>query len=444
MTRRRWRPTRRGSPRLARFALPDDADPLLKAARGNRAVIEAFLADGRYDAADKRALLESLPEKDLVDATAEVLEDAIAGALPFKERYPRAVWVEGVLCPRVWVEMLYPARARLRGVLETAQDAPALWGALCAKLNRCEMEPARLLPDLADLLDYGWGSAQARDVLFVAAARARGIAAKLDPATGEKLYWKDGTWRALFPARQATARLTLRNGVGRPLAGGVDFSVAVLENGAFRPLELFGSALDRELALPLSPGRYRVTAVSRQIDGSIAGRLWQVALGEGDTKAITLTLRPDRTAEKLLRKALPPLAVWRGAEAFSLPEALGGSRAIVAVVAPGQEPTEHFLNELLEAKDALAAGGIAVWLAAQAPEQLENEKLRRVLREVPNVQAAHSPDAAALLGWREAMNARELRLPLAVAVGKGGEGLFAFVNYNVGSVMTLIKILDAE
>ena len=37
-----------------------------------------------------------------------------------------------------------------------------------------------------------------------------------------------------------------------------------------------------------------------------------------------------------------------------------------------------------------------------------------------------------------------LDLSVAVAVGQDGTGLFAFVNYNVGSVATLIKIIDAE
>ena len=44
--------------------------------------------------------------------------------------------------------------------------------------------------------------------------------------------------------------------------------------------------------------------------------------------------------------------------------------------------------------------------------------------------------------WRRRLNARELRLPLAVAIGRGGEGLFAFVNYNVGSVMALVDVIE--
>ena len=59
---------------------------------------------------------------------------------------------------------------------------------------------------------------------------------------------------------------------------------------------------------------------------------------------------------------------------------------------------------------------------------------------MPRITSAIS----ALVRLRELLNAGELRLPLAVAVGEAGEGLFAFVNYNVGSVATLIGVIDAR
>ena len=117
---------------------------------------------------------------------------------------------------------------------------------------------------------------------------------------------------------------------------------------------------------------------------------------------------------------------------------------IVAVIAPGQEPTEHFLNELLENREALARRGAAVRLLVGDWPEAENDKLARVLSAIADAECLARPEKCALRRWRELMNAGELRLPLAVAVDEGGRGLFAFVNYNVGSVATLIKILDAR
>ena len=97
-----------------------------------------------------------------------------------------------------------------------------------------------------------------------------------------------------------------------------------------------------------------------------------------------------------------------------------------------------------ENRDALARRGIAVRLLVQDWDKAQNAKLEQVLAEISDAQCLAGPDGAALLQWRRALNAGELRLPLAVAVGERGEGLFAFVNYNVGSVVSLIQVIDAR
>ena len=423
--------------RQARFAQEagDGATP--RSARGNRAVIEAFLADGRFEAADKRALLDSLTEKDLADVTGDALIDALEGALPFAGKYPRAIWEEGVLCPRAGLEKLYPARGRLRALLGAFTEPRALWDAICRRVALCDAEPESLLPDLAALPGYGRGGAAARDALFVAAARALGMAARLDPVTGVKQVYANGAWRALLEAEAAGARLALENASGRTLAAEADFSVSAYRDGGFQPL-----ALGDRLELALAPGAYRVCAVTRQIDGSLSGRLWDVRLAEGEARRLALVTPPDEAVKHLLRAPLPPLAVQSGGGMTLVQDMLAGKPGIVALLAPGQEPTEHFLNELLDAKEALA--GIAVALLAEEPDQLGHERLRAALDGVPGAMAAHSPDPAAVMAWREALNARELRLPFAAAVDGAGAGLFAFVNYNVGSVARLVNVLRGD
>ena len=430
--------------RAARFELPEDTDPLIRAARGNRDVVSAFLADGRFEAADARALLESLREKDLADVTHEVLEDALAGALPHRDRWPRAVWVEGILCPRVASEALRPVRGRLAENLKDIGDARALWDTISRRMGTCRMTPEGLAPDLAAALEYGWCDRRLRDVLFTASARALGIPARLDPITGAKQVWRDGEWQALLPEDAPTARLTLRNGSGKALTAGEDFSLCRLEDGDWRALNLWGRRLGDVLTLRLAPGYYRAMAVLRQIDGGVDGREYFLRLDPEGEAECTLTLPPDDTAGRLLCVNLPPLACRLGDARVSLPEALEGRPAIVALVAPGQEPTEHFLNELIDAREAIAARNVALRLIVRPPEALENAKLREVLAALPGACCLTEPDEAALVEWRERLRAGELRLPLAVAVGGHGEGLFAFVNYNVGSVRRLLQILDAR
>lgn len=428
--------------RQARF--PVIGTHLIDAARGNRQVVGDFLDDRRYDGNDAWTLLESLSEKDLCDVTPAVLEDAMEGALPFKDRYPRQIWAEGVLCPRVANEMLYPVRRRLAGALRECADPGAVWEALCERVNLIQMEPNGLAPDLSALLEFGWSSEELRDVLFVAACRALGFAARLSPLSAAKEIWTEGGWRALLPDEAETAALRLENAAGQTLTAGVHFSVAVQKHGLWQTLRLYGTPLEEALELRVAPGRYRVMTASRQIDGSVLGRERYFELAEGQTETCRLVLPPDDTANRLLYAALPPLVAWKESVPVTLPAPTDGHPAIAALLAPGEEPTEHFLNELLEAREALNRRGVALWLMAKSHVELANDKLQAVLQAFPSAIALHSPDESALLQWRERVNARELRLPLAVAVGQDGTGLFAFVNYNVGSVATLIKIIDAE
>ena len=428
--------------RQARFSVTGTR--LIDAARGNREAIVAFLGNGRYDADDARALLESLSEKDLCDVTPAVLEDAMEGALPFKNRYPRRIWEEDVLCPRVANEMLYPVRRRLAGALRDCADPRAVWDALLKRVNLIQMEPGGLVPDLASLLEFGWSSGELRDVLFVAACRALGFAARLSPLSAAKEVWTEYGWRALLPEEAETATLRLENAAGQTLTAGVHFSVAAMKRGLWQTLRLYGKPLEDALELRAAPGKYRVMTASRQIDGSVLGRERYFELTAGQTETCRLTLPPDDTANRLLYAALPPLTACRDNAPVTLPMDNGGRPAIAALLAPGEEPTEHFLNELLDAREALSRRGVALWMMARSPQELANDKLQAVLREIPSAVALHSPDEAALLRWRERVTARELRLPLAVAIGQDGTGLFAFVNYNVGSVSTLIKIIDAE
>ena len=429
--------------REARFDKSGDALAVL--ARGNRGVVEAFLKDARFDPADARALLESLREKDLGDVTGAVLADALEGALPWKDRYPRDVWVAGVLCPRAGDEMLYPVRRWLRENLPALDSAKAVWEYLTDRLADCAMEPAHLYPDPRGVFAHGACAAPVRDALYVALCRTNGIAARLEPSTGEKQYWSDGEYRPLIADKGPTARLTLVNGAGRTLTAGVHFQLAALTEKGFVPLSLYGDALETTLTLSLPAGDYRVMTAFRQIDGSLDARVWDLSLPGGAEERLELTLREDHTAGKLKRAALSPLAALdRAGNAVTLPDALGGRPALVACVAPGQEPTEHFFNELLENRDALARRGIAVRLLVQDWDKAQNAKLEQVLAEISDAQCLAGPDGAALLQWRRALNAGELRLPLAVAVGERGEGLFAFVNYNVGSVVSLIQVIDAR
>lgn len=420
--------------RAERIASFPRVDPDVAKAFDNHGEIEAFLADERFAMEDKRALLGTLTYKDFGDITAETLTDALESALPFKGGYPEEVWREGVLRARVWNEPLSPARSVLKAAFP-AKDARELWDTLCEAIEVCEMTPATLTPDLRAMAKAKKASEAALDVLFVAAARASGIAARLNPGTGEKEIW-NGEWKSLLPAKQADAKLILTEKSGRELVYGVHFTVGVKEGGAFRTLNMNGTALKDRLEIPVFAGKYRVMVCSRQIDGTYDGAITPVEIVPGETKEIEAVMPKDRSAQLVQCVKLPKLAV----SGKNLPEE--GRPAIIALIAPGQEPTEHFLNELLDAREAIAEGGAAVQLLAET--NADNAKLQMVLKEIASSELLMNPDAGTLLKWRGLLNAGELRLPLVVAVDGAGNGLFAIANYNVGSVLSMLRAIGVK
>lgn len=408
--------------------------------------------------------------------------------------------------------------AAFEGLPTITARAAELWRRIEARVRPVHSD-FPLVPDLRAALRAGRAAPMVRDILFVAAARACGIPARLNPAGGEKEIW-DGAWRPLLPMEKG--RLWLTNPTGAPKVYGVDFTVGILENGAFRTLSFWGETLENLWEREVPAGVYRAVHCARQIDGSVDGELRYARVAPSGRAEIALEPLPDRTGEKLLRRRLPELRAeeilpegagaissamrrseprseanhgesslsmhaeglrheelssplrtaqpMRESEPSSPTRAEGrthgkdsressltmraamapgarqtlpkpGRASLLAVLDPGAEPTEHFLNEVLEIREEFKS--IQLELLISRRSQCENARLAETLRAVPHARLWTDFDADALLEWRKALGAGDLRLPLAVAFDAQGEALFAFTNYNVGSVRSLLRCIAA-
>ncbi len=425
--------------RLAYEASMDWSDRYLSAARGNGETIRRFLNDERFAAEEREALLDTLREKDFVDATEELLADALSVALPYKKIYPPAVWKESVLSPRVSNEMLYPDRAWLRDHGPDLRDGRRIWEWISDAHAVRDMFPPALIPRMRVLQDQKECSERMLDILFVNICRAVGVAARLNPVTGEKEIWEDGCYRTVVPQKMPDAALVLKADPSTEAQFDVNVSVALLEGGTYHTLQLNGSAVNGQTEIPVSTGQYRVICCTRQIDGSLDAYLMPAAVSPGEKREVQLAFPAGRTRDMIRHEPLEPLDATAEAGRVTLPGQQ--NPALIAELAPGEEPTEHLLNELLAAADVLDRRGISVYLIVDAPEAARNEKLRQVVKELKRVQLVWEADSAVLRSWRKKLQAGDLRLPLAMAVDAHGNGLFAFTNYHVGSVMALADVL---
>ena len=466
---------------------------------GNEDSTGALIAD--------EAALECSETRETTQSRACAAERAVSEAPRLHVTLPEAIPEHG-----------QASGAALEGLPTITARAAELWRRIEARVRPVHSD-FPLVPDLRAALRAGRAAPMVRDILFVAAARACGIPARLNPAGGEKEIW-DGAWRPLLPMEKGRLRLT--SPTGAPKVYGVDFTVGILENGAFRTLSFWGETLENLWEREVPAGVYRAVHCARQIDGSVDGELRYARVASSGRAEITLEPLPDRTGEKLLRRRLPELRAeeilpegagaissamrrseprseanhgesslsmhaeglrheelssplrtaqpmresepssptraegrahgkgtressltMRAAMAFGARQTLPKPEraSLLAVLDPGAEPTEHFLNEVLEIREEFKS--IQLELLISRRSQCENARLAETLRAVPHARLWTDFDADALLEWRKALGAGDLRLPLAVAFDAQGEALFAFTNYNVGSVRSLLRCIAA-
>lgn len=423
-----------------RAGFRQDGPRWLTMAGGNRREIEGFLAMGAFVPEDKEALLDTLTEKDFADVTGETLADALTTALPWKEKFPPAVWKNWVLAPRVEWEPLLPVRGRIARHLAgeglgTGEDVLAWMDCNIRPVMGNNITDRR--GDAAAYLRHGACPVWEWEIVAVQLCRALGIPALIDPGDGRiRLVAGGGAYAPGTAEETFRLRFTARE---EPLTYREHFTLARWSGEEYCPLELAHTVRDH-WDLFLTPGAYRLTTARRQIDGSLSVRVSSFLLKEDRT--LPLVPAPDRTGEKLLRASLPPVMAYpiTGTGTRDLTDPCpGGSLLIFAQ--PGAEPTEHLFQELLELEEAYNKGGWPVSILPRCREEGENLTLRRVLERL-GASACYLPAEDVGYLVRRAVGVGDSRLPLAVVLDGQGRGVYASANYNIRAAHTLLRILN--
>ncbi len=425
-------------------ALPvgEEARRYLLAARGNFREILAFLQ--RENTPMRLALLGSLAEKDLLDTPAEVLEDHLRGAMPHAAKWPRELFTKAVLCPRIATERLTPWRGALAAAFPGEEggrmrEQPALlWERLCQNGLLEEYPNLFWAPEAA--LRAGRWDEKSRALLFVALLRSWGIPARLRPEDGAPCYWNGTAF--VPPWEEASALLTLQNPAEYSLVYRKNWSLARHTGQGWQTLALQENWQGNAMALRLPLGRYRLLTSVRLPNGSQYAARCELTL-ERDMP-ICMQMRDYRLADVLPCYTLPEgWAQTRAGDAVCLPDILENAPGLLFWLLPGEEPTEHVLNELLEARQSLqekAVRLVALLPFAQAAEQATFAKVAKAFPEM----------CVLLVDWEESMElyARSLYCdpdspPLAVCSDGAGRAVYASSGYNVGLVELLLQILSS-
>ena len=391
---------------------------------------------------------QSLTEKDREgELSPQLLEDALA-AFAWEGQYPAAAFQEGLLSPRVALEVLTPWRRLLEGRFspqerEAARGEPSRlwqWAQAAAPVDKdCY---AALWGTPQGMLQVGASTSQGQQVLFCAACRALGIPAKL--VDGVPQVWREDGFSPLW-GQEPTAALTVTAPAGQEALEAQNYTLSRREAGGYLPLTTGAVPAGESRQLLLPPGAYRLWTVNRLPGGGLLARWEDFSLAPSAAREVALAFREGDVQDMLERCPLPGFtlagedgALWEGKELLEK-----APLSVLCFLEVNREPTEHLLGELRDAAAALQQAGLPLYLALPSLSHRDDPTLRKALAALPWATVCQCDFSTVIPALGRRLYLDPDRLPLAILANQRGEGLYGCCGYNVGTAQLLLRLAAA-
>jgi len=447
--------------RIVQAARPTDAQKALgrkKAAaaaekrmhrEANLPNAEAFLTDERFSTEEKTSLLATLSKKDRWDADPAVLREALEVSREYDTGDP--MFYPYVVCPRVWNEPLRPNRRFIldyfsRKQKDVFRKHPGEIMNFIRESIRFDpaLEYSQLVTLPVGVLTTHSGSPLSQKILFVSICRALGVPARLNPVDGRAEYWADGRFLAV-DAPEENCTVIFEKGTEESWQYWTDFAIGILEDGAYRTLELSCLAWEgNQLRLPARPGNYRVITDNRLPNGDLFASKYHFHLEAGQTKSVCLRKYQANLSQMLDNFLLEEFTVANEAGQPVLGSELTESKAVLLWLEEGAEPTDHILNELLERREDFLRLPANIIFLVRGKAALENTKLRQALEAFPGIRVCYDSFVPNVETIARRMYVDPEKLPLIVVTTKPLNAVYASSGYNVGSSDMIIKVCNAD
>lgn len=423
---------------------------MFRTAGGNAGEIAAFL--GRDDNPDRGRLLHQLVLKDYKDLKADILESHLDWNHGVQE-YPGEMAEKYLLNPRVYLEELTPYRSFILDFFSAdekelfAKDPEALWCYIRREITwDPEADYKTICATPVGCLKMKQGNPNAQKILFVAVLRTLGVPARYNQITGAPEYYDGTEFRVPVGAGDVKfgkkATLTLTSEDGDKWNYFQNWSLGLLKETDFVSLDYEGIRYnDNSLTLELEAGVYRMITSLRRPDGGQQVCVRCFTLKEGEHRQLESVLWESDMDDMLVKAQLQDFHVMTDEnKASALSEICGGQPVLLAFLGVGAEPTEHVLNELLDAKEMWNRSGARLLLILRSTNELENATLKKVLESLDNLEIYFDPNKedAAQVALR--LEADPEKLPVFAVLDKNMAGLYGLSGYHVGSVDLMMRI----
>ncbi|MBO7290022.1 MAG: transglutaminase domain-containing protein, partial [Bacteroidaceae bacterium] len=342
---------------------------LLVKSRGNHKTIKKFLSETpREERELAYYLLLSISDKDLRDVNIWVLRDHMISTVrngAYDEDYRKYI-----LNPRVSNEMLTQYKGFFKKQFNYDERRffagdPQRWVKWCRDSIRVDgsWNPLSLCMSPRGVWDMRVADPHSRDIFFVSGARAMGIPARIDEVTGKTQYmenykWIDvnfdavatGTRNAPQGTLKATFTPTRFNDNPRYYS---HFSISKIVDGRLQLLGYPEEGVTWESLLkggtPMDTGNYFMMTGTRMADGGVLANLTFFTIEEGKECSIEYIQRESSEDLQVIGDFNSENIFYDTTQERerSLLSATGRGYYIIAVIAPGSEPTNHFLRDVM-------------------------------------------------------------------------------------------------
>lgn len=401
----------------------------IKYAQLNKEQIDYFLTCKQFSSNDKTCILNTLEKKDFIDINCECLIDMFY-AFKYRNIYPKNIFLNYLLPLRVENEYLYEQRLFINNFLynKNIKDILDIYNYLttnCVFMD--EFNYSNLVGDIKGVLKYNILTKYSLPIHIVQICRAIGIPAYLDKNRYIR-YYNNSKMIIFKPTDKKFYPINIINKSKNILNYGVDFTISKIENSIITKLKL-EFMVEKNYSLTLQEGLYIITQSTRQIDGSHIGKINIINLDENYCDNIYLEKPINDTKQKLSCISLPTILTYNSTH----------DKEVFAYIDVNTEPTEHLLNEVLENEDKIKKHNIRFTFFAKS--NTTNSTLNKIINN--KLGTLNKLDFNS--DWQQLrvnMNIGDERLPFIV-ITKNKKGLFAFANYNVGTIDMIFNIYNS-
>ena len=429
----------------------DELYDIVRRSEGNYIEIIKFLQNHskKEDGLYLKEFVVALADKDLRDTEAGVLESFLTYHRDGYDKYPKDVFIKGILSPRISNELLRYGDATLwkepynvLGAKPTVDQMRQYTIDSIVIDPECNYYNCPISPNGVMWLKRA--DAHSRDIFFVALCREHGVPAYMDNSNGDIFAWENGKWNLVTfedkPVEDYKTLVILNNDKWGYYT---QFTLQRFENGEFVSYDFENDPRveTNPIVLSVPAGYYCLSLGERQPDGTVFSQMQFFNVTKDTTARATGFLREiedvfvfeqeDKTHSVDMAKAKV------GNQTLAeIQDKTGKEHIILCLGTPGTEPVNHLMKEIAAKQSEYEAWNGAIFFV------MKEGKWKNEPKQPKNLTVIKEGYDELVEIFSKALNGELAgRSPMCFVIDRDGRIVYFSEGYNIGVGDRMLEIL---